>query len=90
MVNVIEAFNLLHSVSTKELDLKNRNCTFTDVSYVDPHYPNITREALIIRGPTSFTTREAVFLHFSLEDEERDFFTVSYFVFPDFDTFNSR
>ena len=28
---------------------------------------------------------EAIFLHFELEDEERDFFTVSHFVFPDYD-----
>ena len=41
-------------------------------------------------GPTSFQRREATFLHFELEDETRDFFTVSYFVFDDYDGFSAR
>ncbi|ELU13614.1 hypothetical protein CAPTEDRAFT_34671, partial [Capitella teleta] len=72
----------------RQLDLENRNCTFSEVSYIDPHYPNLTRDALVVRGPTSFSKREAIFLHFELEDNTRDFFTVSYFVFPEWDSFN--
>ena len=72
------------------LDLVNLNCSYNSHTYSDPHYPDISRDVLVIRGPTSFEKREAVFLHFELEDETRDFFTVSYFVFPGWDQFNIR
>ena len=77
-------------VRLSDLDLVNKNCTYGALSYIDPHYPNMTRNALVIRGPTSFVKREAIFLHFELEDDTRDFFTVSYFVFPNWDKFNVR
>ncbi len=78
------------SVRLTDLDLKNLNCSSTRLVYMDPHWPGVEREALVIRGPTSFDEREAIFLHFALEDETRDFFTVSYFVFPGWDEFNDR
>ncbi|KAK2173466.1 hypothetical protein NP493_874g01006 [Ridgeia piscesae] len=71
-----------------DLDLVNLNCSFTRLQYEDPHYPGTERDVIVVRGPTSFVKREAIFLHFSLEDETRDFFTVSYFVFPGYDAFN--
>ena len=73
-----------------QLDLKNKNCSFTRLQYADPHYPDVERDVVVVRGPTSFENREAIFIHFSLEDDTRDFFTVSYFVFPGFDAFNAR
>ena len=78
------------AVRTSDLDLKNLNCTYTRLKYDDPHYLGVRRDVLVIRGPTSFEDREAIFLHFELEDESRDFFTVSYFVFPGWDKFNGR
>ena len=81
---------LLFAVKLSQLDLVNRNCTFINMSYVDPHYPQITRHAYLIRGPSKVLDREAIFLHFQLQDHTRDFFTVSYFVFPNWDQFNSR
>ena len=80
----------LLAVRLSDLDLVNRNCTYVDLSYTDPHYPNISRHSMIFRGPTNVRDREAVFLHFELEDVTRHFFTVSYFVFPGFDDFNRR
>ena len=80
----------LLAVRLSDLDLVNRNCSFRHLQYEDPHYPGTAREVLVVRGPTSFKKREAIFLHFSLEDETRDFYTVSYFVFPGFDAFNIR
>ena len=73
-----------------ELNLTDRNCSYVTLDYVDPHYPNITRHATVFRGPTSFVDREAIFLHFELDDPDRDFYTVSYFVFPGFDDFRSK
>ena len=72
------------------MNLTDRNCSYVNLHYVDPHYPNITRHALVFRGPTSFVDREAIFLHFELDDRDRDFYTVSYFVFPDFDKFQQN
>ncbi|CAH1783881.1 unnamed protein product [Owenia fusiformis] len=71
-----------------QLDLLNRNCSYVNMTYSDPHNTNISRDVLVFRGPTNFVDREAVFFHFMLEDETRDFFTVSYFVFQQWDRFN--
>ena len=78
------------SVRLSDLNLLHRNCTYTEMNYTDPHYPDISRHAIIFKGPQNTIDREAIFLHFMLEDETRDFFTVSYFVFPEFDQFNRR
>ena len=74
----------------EQLDLVNRNCSYVRLNYEDPHYPGVGRDVLVVRGPTDFVSREAIFLHFELEDETRDFFTVSYFVFPGWEHFNAR
>ena len=75
------------SVKLSQLDLVNLSCNYTELVYTDPNFPDVERQVTIMRGPTSFVKREAIFLHFELEDEERDFYTVSYFVFPDYDEF---
>ena len=87
---IINYFTISLIVRTSDLDLVNRNCTYTRLNYDDPHYIGVRRDVLVVRGPTSFEKREAIFLHFELEDETRDFFTVSYFVFPGWDKFNAR
>ncbi|XP_064632728.1 proton-activated chloride channel-like isoform X2 [Lineus longissimus] len=75
-------------VRLSDLHLTQRNCTFINMTYDDPFVPSIRRSALMFRGPTQIIEREAVFFHFMLEDETRDFYTVSYYVFPDWDQFN--
>ena len=77
-------------VRLSDLELGKRNCEFINMTYSDPLTPNVTRNAVIIRGPSDVTRREAVFIHFRLTDLTRDFFTVSYFLFPDWDLFNRR
>ncbi|XP_074645017.1 proton-activated chloride channel-like [Tubulanus polymorphus] len=76
-------------VRLTDLDLVNRNCSYVNITYKDPVVEGLTRNAVVFRGPSTMVQKEAVFLHFQLEDETRDFFTVSYFVFPGWDAFNS-
>ena len=80
------------SVKLSMLDLENRTCTYINMTYEDPIAdPPILRTALMFRGPTQPNDgKEAVFIHFELTDEERDFFTVSYYLFADWDSFNQR
>jgi hypothetical protein len=87
MYRLSVGFLFIVAVKLGQLDLQNHTCNYTELQYRDPHYPTIDRHVTIMRGPTSFVRREAIFLHFELEDEERDFFTVSYFVFPNYDKF---
>ncbi|KAI0220511.1 hypothetical protein LSAT2_028005, partial [Lamellibrachia satsuma] len=86
--NIYSYYYYYYILRMSDLDLVNLNCSFTRLQYEDPHYPGTERDVIVVRGPTSFAKREAIFLHFALEDETRDFFTVSYFVFPGYDVFN--
>ena len=72
------------------MDLLHRNCSHTRLLYTDPHYPDTARDVIVFRGPTSFSRREAIFMHFALNDTTRDFFTVSYFVFDGYDNFKNK
>ena len=40
------------SVQLSQLDLENKSCKYVNITYIDPHYPNVTRNALVIRGPS--------------------------------------
>ena len=40
------------SVRLNQLDLEHKTCKFVNLTYSDPHYPNVTRNALVIRGPS--------------------------------------
>lgn len=78
------------AVRLAELDLENKMCNHTRVSYIDPNNASIERIAYVFRGPTEVDGAEALFLHFSGHDNTIDFYTVSYYLFPFWEDFNSR
>ena len=40
------------AVRLSQLDLATKTCQYVNLTYTDPHYPNVTRNALVIRGPS--------------------------------------
>ncbi|KPP79374.1 transmembrane protein 206-like [Scleropages formosus] len=59
------------------------NCMIEEVIYTDP-YSNLTRQAMVIQGPTDVRNRELVFLQFSQNETEEDFSSISYMLFYKF------
>lgn len=76
--------------SLSDLDPGNRTCTYINVSYANLDDNSDQKSAIVIKGPSDVSRRETLFVHFWSEKPQREYFTVSYFLFPGWSRFNGR
>ncbi|XP_070558144.1 proton-activated chloride channel-like isoform X2 [Ptychodera flava] len=69
-------------VEPPTLDPNHKNCTFVDISYPNPYFPERFRKAVVFRGPTKLQKKEILFINFSLNLTARNFSGIEYLLFP--------
>ena len=64
-------------------------CTYYNVTFNSTALINVTRFAMVFRGPTLVDCKESILLHFSINTTEREFSAVEYILFENWDHFES-
>ncbi|XP_077987006.1 proton-activated chloride channel-like [Glandiceps talaboti] len=70
-------------VDPPTLDPNHKNCTYVNVSYPNPYFPERNRKAVVFRGPTKVDKKEILFINFSLNMTSRNFSGIEYLLFHD-------